>query len=41
MYGLKYVPLESESESSIFEFELLNLNNCIKKKNSEYYHLKF
>ena len=30
-YGLKYVPLETES--SIFEFELLNLNNCVKKLN--------
>ena len=33
MYGLKYVPLETEFESSIFEFELLNLSNCIKKLN--------
>ena len=29
-YGLKYVPPETEFESFIFEYELLNLNNCIK-----------
>ncbi len=28
--GEKYVPLETEFESFIFEFELLNLNNFIK-----------
>ena len=33
LYGLKYVPPETEFESFIFEFELLNLNNCIEKLN--------
>lgn len=31
-FGLKYVPLKTELESSMFEFELLKLNNCIKNE---------
>jgi len=33
MYGLKYVPPETEFEPFILEFEWLNLNNCIEKLN--------